>query len=45
MHTEIDKDILIISVVTTTAVFGRRKCTGFIDGNHIKINILSSVLC
>ena len=44
-HTEIAEDILIISVITLTPLFSRRKSTKFTDGNQITIDILSSVLC
>ena len=37
---EIAEDILIISVVTLTPLFGSQKGTNFTDVNHITIDIL-----
>ena len=45
LHMESTEYISFIAIVTSTSLFGMRKCTSFTDGNHITINILSSVLC
>ena len=42
---EIAKDIVIISVIILTSLFGRCKSMNFTDINCITIDILSSVLC
>ena len=33
LHTEIDKDINLIFVVSLTSLFGMLKCMSFTDGN------------